>query len=78
MQQFALMVNNREPAISDVIGFMDGVSFKSGVQVNVSLRTLSTADMTVILQSTMCLLMVQMEMFFSAHLIILGVGQTVH
>ena len=29
MQQFALMVNNREPAISDVLGFMDGVSFKS-------------------------------------------------
>jgi hypothetical protein len=29
MQQFASMVNNREPAISDVIGFMDGVSFKS-------------------------------------------------
>ena len=29
MQQFAIMVNNRAPAISDVIGLMDGVSFKS-------------------------------------------------
>ena len=29
MQQFALMVNNRELGTSDVIGFMDGVSFKS-------------------------------------------------
>ena len=26
-QQFAAMVCNREPAINDVIGFMDGVSF---------------------------------------------------
>ena len=29
MQQFALMVNHWEPTISDVIGFMDGISFTS-------------------------------------------------
>ena len=54
------MVNNWEPAISDVFGFMDGVSFKSEC-------TSSTVDMTVILQSTMCSLMVQMEKCFSVH-----------
>jgi hypothetical protein len=29
LQQFALMVNQWEPAVSDVNGFMDGVSFTS-------------------------------------------------
>ena len=27
MQQFALMVQNREPSVDDVIGFMDGLSW---------------------------------------------------
>ena len=56
--------------------WMGSLSHRS-VQVNVSLRMLSTVDMTVILQSTMCLLIFQMEKFFSAHLIILGVGEIV-
>jgi hypothetical protein len=29
MQMFAEMINNREPAVDDVIGFMDGVSLES-------------------------------------------------
>jgi hypothetical protein len=29
MQEFSDMVNNREPLVNDVIGFMDALSFKS-------------------------------------------------
>jgi hypothetical protein len=71
------MVNGCEPTISDVIGFMDGVSFTSECTSERVPKMLSTVGMTVILQSTMCSLMVQIEKFFSVYLNILGVGQTI-
>ena len=34
IQLFASMINNREPSIDDVIGFMDGVSLKQSAVQN--------------------------------------------
>jgi hypothetical protein len=44
MKQFALMVNNREPAISEVIGFLDGISFKSECTSERITQNASTVD----------------------------------
>ncbi len=48
MELFASMVNNHEPSINDVIGFMDGVSLKTECTSNAYLKAHSTADMSAI------------------------------
>jgi len=47
MREFADMVQEREPLVSDIIGFMDGSHSLQNALTNVSSRMHIIADMTV-------------------------------
>jgi hypothetical protein len=77
MQQFILMVNHWEPAISDVIGFMDGVSFTQECTSECVTQNAFYCGYDCDTTVNNVFAYFPDRNVFSAHLIILGVGEIV-